>query len=75
VDGPFFESKYEVPYHTTGHNMPEVRVPVDITIGTNIPSPITMLTKTDNGKYFAVKRKHHGVARAKLSSHWRWKYL
>ena len=75
LDGPFYESKYEVPFHTTGLNIPEAHIPVDITAGTNVPPSMTMLPKTDNGKYFSVKMKHLEVLRPKYSSHWLWKYL
>jgi hypothetical protein len=49
LDGPFYESKYEAPYHTTGLNIPEAHMPVDITVGTIIPPSITMLPKTVDG--------------------------
>ncbi|XP_021916025.1 uncharacterized protein LOC110828042 isoform X2 [Zootermopsis nevadensis] len=48
LDGPYYESKYEVPYHTTGLNIPEAHMSVDITVGTIIPPSITLLPKTDN---------------------------
>ncbi|XP_069669422.1 mucin-2 [Periplaneta americana] len=48
IDGPFYETKYEVPYHTTGLNIPDGHMPVDITSGTIIPPSITMLPKTDD---------------------------
>jgi hypothetical protein len=58
LDGPFYESKYERPYHTTGLNIPEAHMSVDITVGTIIPPSITMLPKTNTGKYFTIKLKH-----------------
>ena len=75
LDGPFYESKYEVPYHTTGLNIPEVHMPVDITAGTNVPPSMTILPKTDSGKYFSVKMKYHEVLRVNYSCHRLWKDL
>jgi hypothetical protein len=59
LDGPFYESKYEVPYHTTGLSIPEALMPVDVTAGTIVPPSITMLPKTDDGKCFTVELKYH----------------
>jgi hypothetical protein len=65
LDGPFYESKYEVPYHTTGLSILDAHMPIDITVGTVIPPSITMLPDTDNGKYFTVRLNHHVTGRAK----------
>lgn len=55
LDGPFYESKYEAPYHTTGLNIP------DITAGTIIPPSITMLPKTDDEHCLSGGREYrHG---------------
>ncbi|XP_023704430.1 uncharacterized protein LOC111862881 isoform X2 [Cryptotermes secundus] len=48
LDGPFYESKYEVPYHTTGLSILDAHLPVDITVRTVIPPSITMLPQTEN---------------------------
>jgi hypothetical protein len=66
LDGPFYESKYEVPYQTTGLSILDVHMPVDITVGTVIPPSITVLPERDNGKYFAVKLNNHVTFRAKF---------
>jgi hypothetical protein len=65
LDGPFYESKYEVPYHTTGLSILDAHMPVDITVGTVIPPSITMLPETDSGKYLPVRLSHHVTGRAK----------
>ncbi|GLG95001.1 Uncharacterized protein GBIM_02065, partial [Gryllus bimaculatus] len=61
LDGPFYESKYDVPYHTTGINIPSGHLPMDITSGTILPPAITMPPKSEDERCLSSGREYrHG---------------
>ncbi|XP_049788544.1 uncharacterized protein LOC126192219 [Schistocerca nitens] len=62
LDGPFYESKYDIPYHTTGINIPESHIQLDITTGTIIPPSITILPKPENERCLSDGHEYrHGA--------------
>ncbi|XP_068085195.1 mucin-3A [Anabrus simplex] len=61
LDGLFYESKFDVPYHTTGMNIPAAHISLDITSGTIIPPAITILPKTEDEHCLTSGREYrHG---------------
>nr|CAD7463396.1 unnamed protein product [Timema tahoe] len=51
LDGPFYESKQDIPYDTTGLNIPDGHPPVDIASGTINPPSITSIPNNKDSEY------------------------
>nr|CAD7587245.1 unnamed protein product [Timema genevievae] len=61
LDGPFYESKQDIPYDTTGLNIPDGHPQVDITSGTINPPSITSIPNNKDKNCYSEGREYsHG---------------
>nr|CAD7262978.1 unnamed protein product [Timema shepardi] len=61
LDGPFYESKQDIPYNTPGLNIPDGHPQVDITSGTINPPSITSIPNNKDKNCYSEGREYsHG---------------